>query len=109
MKYASIVDPVLEDFLGRIQPLSSKIKQLCLFGSRARGDSRIDSDYDILMVVTRKDDQLIDTVYEVVMDVLLTHGRLVSLKIFPEHEFERLIRLQTPFLQRVLAEGVVLG
>lgn len=43
------------------------------------------------------------------MDVLLTHGRLVSLKIFPEHEFERLKRLQTPFLQRVLTEGVPLG
>jgi len=100
---------VLEDFLGRIKPLSSKVKLLLLFGSRARGDSRFDSDYDILMVVTRKDEQLIETVYEGVMDVLLTHGRLVSLKIFPEQEFERLKRLQTPFLKGVLAEGVPLG
>lgn len=102
-------DPVLQEFLEKITPLRKHITRVILFGSRARGDDRTDSDYDLLIVVPRKDDHLLDGLYEGVMDVLLAHGRLISLKIFPEREFERLTRLQTPFMQRVKAEGVALG
>ena len=65
-----------------------RIHRLILFGSRARGDHKRDSDYDILLVVSKKDDALLDAVYEAVMEVLLAHGRLVSLKVFEEREFE---------------------
>ena len=102
-------DPVLQEFLEKINPLRKYITRVILFGSRARGEHRTDSDYDLLIVVPRKDDHLLDGLYEGVMDVLLAHGRLISLKIFPEGEFERLTRLQTPFMQRVTAEGVPLG
>lgn len=56
-----------------------------------------------------EDARLVDILYEAVMDVLLTHGRLVSLKIFEQHEFDRLQALQTPFMQRIAAEGVTVG
>ncbi len=102
-------DPVLREFLETIAPLRKHITRVILFGSRARGDDRPDSDYDLLIVVPRKDDHLLDGLYEGVLDVLLAHGRLISLKIFPEQEFERLTQLQTPFMQRVKAEGVPLG
>lgn len=102
-------DPVLQEFLEKINPIRKHITRVILFGSRARGDDRTDSDYDLLIVVPRKDDQLIDSLYEGVMDVLLAHGRLISLKIFPEGEFKRLTQLETPFMQRVKAEGVPLG
>ena len=102
-------DPVLQQFLKKINPLRKHITQVILFGSRARGDDRTDSDYDVLIVVPRKDAQLLDGLYEGVLDVLLAHGRLISLKIFPDEEFERLTRLQTPFMQRVKTEGVPLG
>ena len=104
-----VQDPVLQEFLEKITPLRKHITRVIVFGSRARGDHRTDSDYDLLIVVPRKDDQLLDGLYDSVMDVLLAHGRLISLKIFPEAEFERLTRLQTPFMQRVKAEGVPLG
>ena len=106
---AMVDDPVLRDVLEKITPLRKQITRLILFGSRARGDNRRDSDDDLLIVVPRKDDHLRDGLYEGVMDALLAHGRLISLKIFPEREFERLTRLQTPFMQRIKAEGVPLG
>ena len=102
-------DPVLQQFFEKINPLRKHITRVILFGSRARGEHRTDSDYDLLIVVPGKDDHLLDGLYEGVMDVLLAHGRLISLKIFPDEEFERLMRLQTPFMQRVKAEGVPLG
>ncbi len=102
-------DAVLRAFLQAIGSVRPRIERLILFGSRARGTHQTDSDYDLLLVVDRKDPQLLDTLYEAVMDVLLTHGRLVSLKIFEGQEFDRLQQLQTPFMMRVAADGVPLG
>lgn len=101
-------DVVLADFLDRIEAVRPMIERLVLFGSRARGDHRPDSDYDLLVVAPR-DPAVLDVLYDAVMDVLLTHGRLVSLKVLDPREFERLRALGTPFMNRVSAEGVPLG
>ncbi len=102
-------DMVLEDFLARIGPVRPKIRRLVLFGSRARGTHMLDSDYDLLISVDEKEDALLDSLYEAVMDVLLAHGRLVSLKVFTQKEFARLKALKTPFMQHVEKEGIALG
>ncbi len=102
-------DPVIRRFLSHLKPLSKEIKSVYLFGSRSRDDWRPDSDYDILIVLERKDRALIDKLYDIVMDILLETGRLVSLKIFTETEFNRLSSIPTPFMQNVLKEGVKLG
>lgn len=101
-------DAVLTDFLKGIEAVRPMIDRLILFGSRARGDHRPDSDYDVL-VIARRDPALLDALYDAVMDVLLTHGRLVSLKVLDPREFERLRALETPFMNRVSAEGLPVG
>jgi predicted nucleotidyltransferase len=102
-------DPTLQAFLNRISGIRSQILRLTLFGSRARGDSRLDSDYDMLLVVNDKTPALEDKLYDAVLETLLTTGKLVSLKIFTKSEYERLNGLCTPFLQRINEEGVQLG
>ena len=109
MNSATSDDPVLRDFLRGIEQVRPLISQMILFGSRAMGTHRPDSDYDVLVVVDRKEDALVDVLYEAVMDVLLAHGRLVSLKVFAKNEFERLQALHTPFMTHVVEEGVLLG
>lgn len=104
------MDRVVQQFLDVVTPIRRKIQTTYLFGSRARGAARPDSDYDLLLVVT--DDFSLadkDALYERVMDILLETGRLISLKIFRQGEFRRLRELQTPFVRRVLAEGVDVG
>ena len=94
----------------RTGALKARIRTVTLFGSRARGDDRPDSDYDLLLVVA--DDFTLaekSRLYDAVMDILLETGRLVSLKIFKEKEFERLRRLETPFITNVLREGIRVG
>ena len=109
MQATLIHDPVLRDFLKGIEGIRPEIRRLVLFGSRARGTYRLDSDYDILVVVERKVPSVLDALYESVMDVLLAHGRLVSLKVFEEREFVRLQGMQTPFMKDLVHHGQRIG
>lgn len=110
MPLPNVKDAVVRQFAEGIKSLEKKIKAIYLFGSRARGTERPDSDYDLFLVVT-DDFTLKDKsrLYDSVMDVLLTTGKVLSLKIFKEKEFQRLRRLQTPFLTNVLREGIQVG
>jgi predicted nucleotidyltransferase len=103
------VDPILAEFIERIEPVRSAIERIVLFGSRARRDHRPDSDYDVLVVVGQRDDRLVDVLYDSVMDILLAHGRLISLKIMAQAELARLQALGAPFVTRIAAEGVPVG
>lgn len=109
MRAISSYDAVLPDFLRSIAPVRSRIVQLIPFGSRARRDHRTDSDYDLLVVVPGRDAALMEVLYDAVMDVLLAHGRVVSLKVLEEPEYERLRALETPLMQRIAEEGVAVG
>src|SRR5438105_6893658 len=43
----SVIDEIVQKLISRFQP-----RRICLFGSRARGDARADSDYDFLVEVS---------------------------------------------------------
>ncbi len=105
-----MMDPIIQRFLKKAGSVKRKIQAAYLFGSRARGTERPDSDYDLLLVV-REDFSLSDKdlLYDKIMDILLETGRLISLKIFKSEEFQRLRDLHTPFLSRVLKEGIQVG
>ena len=102
-------DPVIREFLERIAGYRDRIDRIILFGSRARGDERPSSDYDVLLVASSRDRTLVEAVHEAVMDVLFSTGRLISPKIFRRSDFERFSRIPTPFMKNVLSEGISLG
>jgi len=102
-------DTIVERFMAMLSPLKKGIREVYLFGSRCRDDWRPDSDYDILIVVERKDREIISRLYDAVMDILLDTGRLISLKVFTASEFNRLKSIPTPFMRNVIMEGIRLG
>ena len=105
-----MTDPIVQRFLEKAGPVRQKIQMAYLFGSRAKGTERPDSDYDLLLVV-KKNFSLSDKdkLYDRVVDVLLETGKLMSLKLFREEEFQRLSALGTPFIENVLREGIKVG
>lgn len=103
------IDTTLKCFLNEIELLKDKIISIYLFGSRAGNNFRPDSDYDLLIVVKKKERRFIDGLYEAVMNTLLRDGRLMSLKIFEEKQFEYLVSIPTPFMEKVMKEGVKIG
>ena len=102
-------DEVIDGFLSKISRLKKNLKSIYLFGSRARGDEKPYSDYDLLMVMAKRDEAIVDQLYDAAVDVLLDTGKVLSLKIFKESDFERLSSIPTPFMARVLKEGVKIG
>jgi len=104
-----MTDNIVEKFIEGISPVRDKIKVMYLFGSRSREDWKPDSDYDILIVLEKKDREIISILYDSVIDVLISTGKLVSLKIFSESEYNRLKSIPTPFMSNILKEGINIG
>ena len=102
------IDPVLDSFLRRITGVRGDIVDLYLFGSRARGDHRPDSDYDVFVVLRERTRPIIDAMYDAVVDVVCETGSLVSLKIVSHGDFERSIAEGNPLVANVLRDGVSL-
>ncbi len=102
-------DRIVKKFLKQVAPFGKNIKEIYLFGSRCRDDWKPSSDYDILVVLENKNREIISKLYDAVLDILLTTGRLVSLKIFSLSEFNRLRAIPTPFMANIMSEGIRLG
>jgi len=102
-------DEIIKQFIENISGLNEFIKEMYLFGSRCRNDWKPDSDYDILIVLDKKDRMIIDKLYDVVIDILINTGRLISLKIFTLDEYNHLKSMHTPFISNILNEGIGIG
>ena len=111
IKKISDVEGVIDKFKRGLKKgrLDRKIQSMYLFGSRAKGRERPDSDYDVLIVSPSPDREFRSDIYDITVDILLETGRDISLKIFKAGEFKRLRAMRTPFMKNVLKEGVKIG
>ncbi len=91
---------VLEKVLG------DNLLELRLFGSKARGDARKDSDVDVLIIISSGDWRMSDVVYGIATDILLETGVCISPKVISRKEYDHLCDMGNPFLKNVVREGV---
>lgn len=80
-----------------------------LFGSRARGDFRPDSDWDILILV---DDDLVtneieDKFRDDLYDIELESGQIISTIIYPKDYWKSML-VSSPLYKNVTREGILL-
>jgi predicted nucleotidyltransferase len=98
-------DPVLVRFRREIDAAyADGVDRVVLFGSRARGDGRTDSDYDIAVFL--KDprglwDEL-GKLAHITTDILDDMGAVISAKPFPAH----LYRQRSPLMQEIRSDGI---
>ena len=91
---------------GLVGLLGTQLIELKLFGSKARGDDRPDSDIDVLVIVTSDDWHICDVVYRAATDVLLQTDILISPKVISENLFDQLKREDTFFLRNISRDAI---
>jgi predicted nucleotidyltransferase len=103
---------VVQAFLRRL-PGSYEVAQAILFGSRARGDHRADSDLDLAVVLKGERGDFYDTkqlMADIAFDVLMETGVLVQAFPLWDGDLAHPERFANPALIRTIeAEGIRLG
>ena len=67
--------------------LGERARRIILFGSRARGDARPESDYDVVVVVDRRTPEVREALLEIEVDIMDRHGSLVACLLRDETEW----------------------
>ncbi len=88
-----------------ISKYGDKIKEIILFGSHVRGEATKDSDIDLLVLI---DDSINPfdvrrSLSDLLLDILLEYGELVSVTVLPKRFFEN---YNYPFILNVRKEGI---
>ena len=103
-----------QDFEPIIHELNSKLKEkyddfvgITFFGSRCRGDFCKESDFDIVIMFSKKPGwQNESDVLELVLEVELKYDIVIDAKIYHDEEIKK---RNTPFRDTILREGVYYG
>ena len=88
------------------EKMGNSFLELKLFGSKARGDARADSDIDVLVVLKSEDWHDSDLVYEIATDILIDNGISISPKVISERTFKIQKKRGVSFIENVIRDGV---
>lgn len=101
----------LQEFKDRItKELENNLVKIILFGSKARGDSRPDSDFDILIVAENDSEEIRNIVNNVRMDVNRDYKYkvFISAKVYSRAAYKSFNNIPTIFMQNISQDGIIL-
>src|SRR4030042_1291781 len=98
-------DVILENITKVIHKQDPKAKAF-LFGSRARGDNRPDSDWDILILINNETvtSEIEDRFRDVLYNIELESGQIISTFIYPKSFWNNILKY-SPLYKAVKKEG----
>ncbi len=105
MPAAALDDPVLRRFRAALDDLyGERIERVVLYGSRARGDARDDSDYDVAVFLHDLTDRWkeVDRIVAVETGILMDLGAVINAMPFRAGAY----RDRTGFMNEVRLDGL---
>jgi len=79
----------LQTFVRKLnQAYPRQIHQVMLFGSKARGDSDVDSDVDVLIIINQDDRSIRREIIDIASDLSLEHDILLSPRVISKNKWE---------------------
>jgi predicted nucleotidyltransferase len=102
---STVDDPILKRFRAALDALyGNRIERVVLFGSRARGDAREDSDYDVAVFLKGVADrwQEVDRIVPLVTDILYEDGAFIHAMPHRAGSYED----RTSLMQEIRREGI---
>jgi predicted nucleotidyltransferase len=113
-RIADVLSPrereAINAFVERIRKqYPDRVSRIILFGSKARGDSRPESDIDILLVADTDHWRFRHAISDIASDVSLTHSVLIAPRVIAQARWERMRSAGYGLYQNVMRDGVSLG
>ncbi|NUO09416.1 MAG: nucleotidyltransferase domain-containing protein [Candidatus Brocadia sp.] len=100
-------DKISQEFANNVRKkLGNHVKEIILFGSRARGDFAEGSDYDLLIVLDERKKAYEKVLLEIGVDFLNRYNVLIGDIIYDEKEWE--LRKPFPLGLNIMKEGIEL-
>ena len=97
----------LTEFVEKVrQRFDGRIMSVTLFGSRARGEARPDSDIDLLVVLDSEDPQVRKEIRYLAAEVWLDHGLYLSTRVWSLVHWHKLQRMQTLLYRNICRDGI---
>lgn len=84
------------------------VKDVRLFGSKARGDAQVDSDLDVLVLVARSEYNLKHAILWLAAEVSLLFDVLLSPRVVASQAWQRMVKADTLFYRTVSVESIPL-
>jgi len=99
----------VEEFKEKVlAALPGQVRDIILFGSKARSDGHPESDIDLLVVLENPTKEQTDTVGDIMFDILFDKGIELSAITFSQEEAMRQKELGTPLMRNVAEEGIII-
>jgi|EPASupsiteSAE347_1022098.scaffolds.fasta_scaffold55211_2 predicted nucleotidyltransferase len=99
--------PAAMEYAAKVRKcLGAHARQVILFGSQARGDATVASDYDFVIVVDKRSRELREMIGDVGADLLNESEALCAAMIYDGEQWEKV--RQSPLGWNVEREGVLL-
>lgn len=97
----------LTEFLrGLRHRFDGQVREVILFGSRARGEAEPESDMDVVVVLREVDLAASKRVRHLAVEVWLRYGIYVSTRVWSQAHWRRLEKLQTLLYQNIRRDGI---
>ncbi|MBL7063348.1 MAG: nucleotidyltransferase domain-containing protein [Anaerolineae bacterium] len=98
---------VVMEFVERVrQRFDGQLISAVLFGSRARGEAELDSDVDVLVVMSNADPEIRKEIRYLAVEVWLEHGIYLSTRIWSRAHWRKLEELQTLLYRNIHRDGI---
>jgi predicted nucleotidyltransferase len=103
------------DFLNKfkkrvLHAFPQRIKSISLFGSRAAGVGKKDSDYDVFIMVDRRDRTLVDAIFDIAYDIYIESNLTVDISpvIMSEEFFNARLSQERRIAIEIVEQGIPL-
>ena len=107
MKLTPKEKKALKEFKKELEKkLKTNLVQMVLFGSKARGDARKDSDIDVLIVVKRKGEATINFIFDKKIEINSKYDIYISPKIYSKKEYNYYNQIPTLLMHFISQEGI---
>lgn len=96
--HPTLDERVVRDFVSALAAaLGERLLEVSLYGSRARGEGRVRSDFDLVVVVDRASGEVRDAVHRQATEIELDANVDLSTKIVDRERFAELSASDLPF------------